>query len=498
MTTQTVGIHAFSGYVPRLRLQREAVFAANGWFNSGLKGLARGERAMAGWDEDSITMAVEAARDALGRRERATVARVSLASTSLPNDDRQNSTIVKEALNLPDGVAALDVAGSQRAGTSSLLDSFYAAAGGAGDILCLAAEHSRQKPGSEGELTHGHAAAALLVAPGAGAATFLGGHSVTMDFVDHFRAAGAEFDYHWEARWIRDEGYSKIVPTAIAGALAKAGVSAADIDHFILATPVKGVAEAVARKAGIAPEAVVDGLASVLGYAGCAQPLVLLSHLLERAEPGKTIAIAGFGGGCDVIVLRTTDAVVAARPATGVAGRLADRRPETNYVRYLAFSGLIELEKGMRAEFDQKPILTALYRERKAVLGFVGGKCTVTGKVQFPKSPISVNQEARMIDTQEDYPMAELPARIVSFTGDSLTFHPDPPCYYGSVEFAGGGRAMVEFVDFDPGQVEVGVDVRMVFRIKAVDERRGFIKYFWKAAPAGADAASPSSNTKES
>ncbi len=495
MTTQTVGIHAFSGYVPRLRLQRDAVFAANGWFNSGLKGLARGERAMAGWDEDSITMAVEAARDALGARDRAAVARVSLASTSLPNDDRQNSTIVKEALNLPDGVSAFDVAGSQRAGLSSLLDGFYAAAGGAGDTLCLAAERSLQKPGSEGELTAGHAAAAMLVAPGAGAARFLGGHSVTIDFVDHFRAAGEPFDYHWEARWIRDEGYAKIVPAALQGALDKAGLTAADIDHFILATPVKGVAEAVAKKAGIAAEAVVDGLAAVLGYAGAAQPLVLLSHLLERAAPGKKIAVAAFGGGCDVILLETTGAIASARPETGVAGCLADRKPETNYVRYLAFSGLLDLEKGMRAEFDQKPILTALYRERKAVLALVGGRCSVTGKVQFPKSPISVNQDERMIGTQEDYPLAERAARIVSYTGDALTFHPDPPCYYGSVEFDGGGRAMLEFVDFDDGQVDVGADVRMVFRIKAVDDRRGFTKYFWKAAPAKAAVALP--NAKE-
>ena len=60
-----VGILSFGAYVPRKRLQRSAIYATNSWFAPGLKGLAKGERAVGDWDEDSITMAVEAGRDAL-------------------------------------------------------------------------------------------------------------------------------------------------------------------------------------------------------------------------------------------------------------------------------------------------------------------------------------------------------------------------------------------------------------------------------------------------
>src|SRR5579872_2474952 len=113
------GILAFGAYVPRLRLQRSAVAAAHAWFNPALKGLSRGERAFAAWDEDTITMGVEAARDCLSDLERSRVSRVVLASTSHPFADRQNSVVVKEALNLDDHTAAMDVGGSQRAGTSA-------------------------------------------------------------------------------------------------------------------------------------------------------------------------------------------------------------------------------------------------------------------------------------------------------------------------------------------------------------------------------------------
>lgn len=67
------GILAYGCYVPRRRLQRAAIHAANKWFAPSLGGLAKGERAIANWDEDAITMAVEAARDCLTGIDRTAV-----------------------------------------------------------------------------------------------------------------------------------------------------------------------------------------------------------------------------------------------------------------------------------------------------------------------------------------------------------------------------------------------------------------------------------------
>ena len=477
------GIHSFGGYVPRLRLQRAAAHAATGWFAPGLKALAQGERSFCSWDEDAITMGVEAARDCLAGRDRSGVARVVLASTSHTYADRQNATILKEALNLKDQIAVLDIGGSKRSATSALIDAFCSVDGGAGDTLCIASECNAHKPGSEGELTAGHGAAALLVSKGDGCAKLVGAHSVSIDFVDHFRSEGEQFDYGWEARWVREEGYGKIVVSAIKDALKKLKLEAGDLDYFALGSPVPKIGEFVAKGAGLNPGAVVDSLGSVMGDAGAAQPLILLAHVLERAKPNQTIMLAGFGGGCDVIVLKATQAIANARPKVGVSGYLKERAPVDNYVKFLALSGLLDLEKGMRAELDQKPILTAQYRERKTVLGLMGGKCTQTGAVQFPKSPISVARNARAINTQEDYPLADVPARILTYTSDHMMFTPSPPAYYGNIEFEGGGRMLAEIVDVGEDGLEVGMPLRMVFRIKGVDERRNFTHYFWKAVP---------------
>jgi hydroxymethylglutaryl-CoA synthase len=71
----------------------------------------------------------------------------------------------------------------------------------------------------------------------------------------------------------------------------------------------------------------------------------------------------------------------------------------------------------------------------------------------------------------------------LTYTADNLTYTPDPPNYYGMVEFEGGGRMSAEFTDADSGSIVVGARMRMMFRIKAVDDQTGFTKYFWKAVP---------------
>ena len=75
-------------------------------------------------------------------------------------------------------------------------------------------------------------------------------------------------------------------------------------------------------------------------------------------------------------------------------------------MRFLFHRGLLNMDKGLRAEYDEKQPGTSLFRDRKAVLGLIGGKCTKTGTIQFPKTDISVSQNDRAVNTQEDYPLS--------------------------------------------------------------------------------------------
>ncbi len=478
-----VGISAFGAYVPRRRLQRGAVVEANGWFNSGLKGYARGERSMCNWDEDAITMAVEAARDCF-QGERPEIEAIHLASTTLPFTDRQNAGIISTALNYGDDMGTMDISSSQRAATTGLITALKLVAGGDGQMLYAAAEKRRTKAASANELLYGDAAAALLLGPGPGVAELVGSHQLATDFVDHYRGQNEDFDYGWEERWIRDEGYLKIVPKALAGAFEKHGLKAEDVDHFILPATIRNVAAMVAKRVGIEADAVRDNLQSGLGEAGTAHALVMLIDCLQDAAPGQTIVVVGWGQGCDVLIFKTTDALKDHAAVNGIKGSLANKKVEENYSKFLAFNQIVNVDKGLRGELDKQTALTALYRNKEKILGFMGGVCGKCGTVQYPKTRVCVNPNCGAFNTQEDQPFAETPAMVQSWTADGLTFSEDPPQYHGMITFEGGGRLMADFSEIDEGQVDVGSKMRMAFRIKEKDHARNFTRYFWKATPA--------------
>ena len=131
--------------------------------------------------------------------------------------------------------------------------------------------------------------------------------------------------------------------------------------------------------------------------------------------------------------------------------------------------------------------LTTLFRHRKAILGLVAGRDEVSGTVHFPPSRVSLG-EAHTQDAQKPYKLAERNAKVLSFSAEYLSYHPSPPNYYGQVDFEGGGRILMEFTDVSKGDIETGSSMKMVFRIKDIDEKRGFVRYFWKATPARAAA----------
>ncbi|WP_295140261.1 OB-fold domain-containing protein [uncultured Reyranella sp.] len=478
-----VGIVAYGAYVPRLRLNRQAVYEANKWFAPGLRGLSKGERSMANWDEDSITMAVEASRDCLTSHKAEDVRNIYFASTTHPFKDRQNAGVIGTALNVEQNLSAMDVGGSLKAGTSALIAGLNASRDGAPSLVA-AADKRMARVASANELNYGDGAAALLCGTENVIARLVGHHSVSMDFVDHFRGEDAEFDYGWEERWIRDEGYAKIVPPAIKAALAACKLTGGDITHFIMPSLMPAVPKLMAKMAGIGESTVRDLMGASLGDTGAAHALVMLVDALESAKAGDRIMVVAFGQGVDALVFEVTAEKDKLPARKGLSGWMARRKEEKNYMKFLAFNDMLPIDKGMRAEFDKKTALSVLWRKRDMIYGLVGGKCRVCGTVQFPRSQVCVNPNCHAMDSQDPYAMAGLECSVMSFTADSLTYSPDPPAYYGMITFPEGGRFMADFTDSDKDQVKVGAKMRMTFRIRDNDQMRGgFKRYFWKATP---------------
>ena len=478
-----VGITAYGTYVPRLRVSRAAIASATAWLDPSIVAKGTGEKAVCNWDEDTVTMAVEAARNCLESGFSGLVTSVSLGTTTSYFDDRANAAVVAEALGLGAMVGTAEYCGSRRSATTALISGFGSASLG-DETLVIGSDQRHARPGSPQELTYGHGAAAVTIASnGEPIARYINHHSIAHDLVDIYRSRESGVDYVLEERWAREKGWFEIVPAAIESILSKANIQPNHIHHTIIPAPSQNVAAGIAKRCGLSIDTLAESFHDSVGDTGAAHPVLMLAACLADSKPGEFVLLIGFGQGCDALLLQVTDAMPSYQLKRGPLNVIKNRKSEENYLKYLAFSDQVSVHTGMRAEHDKRTAHTVAHRKRAMIAALAGGKCSVCETVQFPLTRACVNPNCRAFDTQELYSLRDSPASVKTFTEDWLAFCPCPPLMYGNIQFANGANIMMEITDTEPGQLSVGLPVHPVFRIKDTDERRHFRRYFWKVAP---------------
>lgn len=478
-----VGIVSYGVYIPRYRLKRKTIFDQMGWFNAATAGLARGEKAVANYDEDSLTMGVAASVNCAGGFPREEIDAIHLASVSLPYANRLNASIVATALDCVPGIRTADFTSSLKAGTSALVAAADAVAAGTKKaVLVCAADCRKAKTGGSHEMTLGDGAAALMVGRENVIAEIVDSYSVSYDFPDLRRGATDQFDQGWEERWVRDEGYLKIIPGAVNGLLKKNGWKIGDFSRVVIACPSAGTLEAVAGKIGAARDQIQPNLSDRVGDTGAAHPLLLLAAAIEEASPGDMILLASFGGGSDAICFRVTGEVSRGRKQE-VRQYLENREELASYTKYLVFRGLVPLDVGIRGEITANTSLSLTWRDRREIYALCGSRCRVCGTPQYPCQEVCVNPDCGAMEQMDVYRFSDRKGRVVSFTGDYLAFSLDPPSIYGFVDFEGGGRFFFDFTDCRLEEIRVGMPVEMSFRRRYSDPARAIVGYGWKAVP---------------
>ncbi len=472
-----------------------AIFQAMGWFAPATIMVAQGERSMCNHDEDSLTMAVAAARDCLTGMDKRQIDGSYLCSTTLPFADRQNAGILKTALNLRDDMITADFTSSLRAGTTGLLTALEVAQGGSRKTD---PRLRRRQAGDASRPTSTRCGSATARPPSSSGAKdviaeFKGSYTVSYDFVDHYRGAGKAYDYMWEERWLREEAYSKFIPEAVGGLMKKLGITMDDVQKVVFPCLFKAEHRAIAKTLGAAPEKVIDTDARGLrGDGGGPSPAHVRrgprTGKARRRDPPRRIR----PGVRRPLLQGRRRRSRNSPPAPASRAPWKTRRRIDNYMKFLKFRNLIDPEMGIRAEAPTQTAMTVLWRKRKMLTGLVGGRCRDCGTPQYPQMDICVNPKCNHVDTQDDYEFADRTARIKTFTGDLLAVSVDPPNIYGMVQFDEGGRFMADFTDCELSDCKVGLPVKMVFRRRFTDNERGFTGYFWKAVPQpGAAAALP-------
>jgi len=468
-----VGITAFGVYVPWHRLGREEV--ARQWQSAG-----RGEKAVASYDEDSLTLGVEAVRDCLGapgRRE--AVDRVYFCSSTAPYAEKQSAATLAEVCRLPETVLAVDIGNSLRAGTQGLvLASECVAAGRARTALVCASDTRLGMPGGDGELAFGDAAAAFCVGREDVIAVLEGVHSSREEILSNWRSAGERFVRTYEERFGLEMGYKRCVSRTVRAALDRLGLVPSDISRVVLYGASPRHVQALAGLLGLDATQVQDTLLQSLGNPGAAQVPLNLIGALETARPGDRLLAVGYGDGCDVLLFRVTERIEAFRSSGRRAiGHFLQHRNDLPYVRYLKWRGILPVEPPKRAQLET-PSSAALWRDSRS-LSLTAGRCPACGTVQYPAYGVCV-ECGRRGDT-EPVCLADRQGRVVTFSHDNLASSVDAPTTVAVVDFEGGGRLMCDMTDRRPEEIRVGMPVEMTFRV--MRSTGGIQDYWWKCRP---------------
>jgi hydroxymethylglutaryl-CoA synthase len=460
------GILSAAGSIPYWRLQRSAIGAFHG------SGGGKGTRSVASYDEDSTTLAVDAARNALrGAPEAATPSALWFTTTTPTYLEKSNAGVAHAALRLPTTAGAYDLGGSLRSGVGAL----RAALTSSDTVVVAAADLRVGLPNSPDESAGGDAGAALVVGDGDGViAEYLGGASASQEFLDRWRTPGDQRTKQWEEKF-GEQHYVTLARQAWGDALAATGIEAGDVDEVVIATAHPRAANVVAKQLAVT---VAPDLAATVGNAGVAQPLLLLTAALEGAAPARTIALVALADGADVLLFRTTDAIGSWTPARPVADQLASGNDTLPYAKYLAWRQVMSPEPPRRPE-PARVSASAAGRSVDWKYGFVGSRDRESKAVHLP--PARVSFEGGNVDDMEPVPMADVAGTVLSATVDRLAYSPSPPVIFAVVDFDGGGRLPIELCDCTADDASPGARVEMTFRrLNAAD---GIANYFWKARP---------------
>jgi hydroxymethylglutaryl-CoA synthase len=463
------GIVAYGAYLPYFRLDRKAIGESLG------SPAGAGTRSVASYDEDTTSMAVEAARAALRAAPDVRPGALYFATAAPAYLDKTNASAIHAALALDAQAPAFDMLGSVRSSAGAL----WAAIDAGRPTLAALADIRTGLPGGGDERDGGDGAVAFLFADSRDRSVLaepVARASTTAEFLERWRLPGDAVSRQWEERF-GEHAYVPLGEAAVTEALKQAGLTATGVARWIVTGPHGRASRRLASSVGAAKGTVADDLAASIGNTGAAHAGLMLADSLDRAKPDELIAVVSLADGCDVTIWRATAAIAARRPAPSVAAQLASGG-RLAYATFLTWRGFLQREPPRRPD-PERPAAPPSFRAESWKFAFTGSRCQACGARHVPPQRVCVKCHA--VDRMTPERLADIPATIATFTVDRLAYSLSPPVVAAVIDFEGGGRFQCELTDVDPSAVKIGDRVEMTFR--RLFTAGGVHNYFWKARP---------------
>ena len=469
-----VGITSYGAYIPIYRLSRKDIGSMWG------QGAGAGERSVANADEDSLTMGVEAAIDCLRGMDRSIVDALYFATVSAPYLEKQSASIIRAAADLRDSIPTMDIAHSLRGFTSGLRAAEDAVkAGSAKNVMVVASDCRLAAPDSGFEPQFGDGSAALMIGSDDVIATIDGSYHLSSEFIDVWRKPGDRYMQVWEDRFIREEGYLKILPQAVKALYNKLNIKPEEITRACFYGPDPRTHTAMARKMNLdAKTQVQDPMAGSIGNTGTALSPMILVSALEEAKPGDKILLATYGDGADAYLLTVTENITKIQgQRRGIQKHLESKMMLPGYGKYVQIRQLMEWQKGtIPARPSSLPVI---WRDKELVWKLYGLKCNNCGNVQLPRQRVCMYCRAK--DNFEFIRLSDQTGTLFTFSMDQRAQEIVLPKVFSVIDLDCGGRFYSVMTDRDTEKVEVGMKVEMTFRIQL--EGSELINYFWRVRP---------------
>ncbi|MBL7206022.1 MAG: hydroxymethylglutaryl-CoA synthase [Candidatus Aenigmarchaeota archaeon] len=344
-----VGIVGYGSYVPRLRISVEEIAKVWGENPEGIKkGLNITEKSVPELDEDTITISLEAARNALLRAEinPRDIGAVYIGSESHPYAVKPSGTVVAEALGVGPDVNIVDTEFACKAGTSCIiLNMGLVKAGYIKYGLAIGADTSQGRPGDMLEYTAAAGGAAFIIGNKDLVAEIEDWYSFTTDTSDFWRREGQDYPSHG-ARFTGKPAYFKHLLSSTNNIMEKNNLKPEDFKHVVLHMPNGKFPLKAAKTLGFSSDQIRQSMiVCKIGNCYSGSSVLGLTNVLDIAEPGDKILMTSYGSGAgsDSFIINVTDRILKVRDKAKKTEDYMNNKENINYGMYARLRGKLKV-----------------------------------------------------------------------------------------------------------------------------------------------------------